>query len=348
MKPRSTLLPVAFLFACVAAGVHRKAPSPVTRIGEYPLRASTSAPAAHPLAPTAPTPVSAGELELRRALESGDLCATARLVDDVHAGAERISAYVAVTAPGAGALEIYGPEGAFLAPDLSFDQLKTSAARAAWVARLGGLAYTSDALRGGRNMRRSRELFLELEKKEPGNAFYPYLRLTLERVLDYKPERLKETAESVAAGSYFDTHRTDTLDELWEASWTNPALHYAFSHTFDPSPFELVLATETIENLQESALVTQRDADKIAALLAQEALHARRPSAQFGYDRTRLNMARRLDHRGTYPSPEALDKRILRGDPPSEPAVPWRLEQVGAACDPTAYEQFFYEQRQSR
>jgi hypothetical protein len=258
MKTFSSLLLVALLitvFAWFSLQGESRATAPAkVVITEYPLRATSAAPVSTPPPVTAKVvavkPVSAKQLELQHALESGDLCGTARIISNGISPAETAGAYIAAIAPSAEVLDLFGPDGASVVTEAPTRKFRTAAGRAAWATRVAGLSYGVTPFRKSEDLARGRDLLLELEKQEPGNAFYPFQRLAVEASLGYKPEQLKTTAEAAANGSTFDTHFPEVFEEIWEAAWANPALLYALNYSVGPSPFDYYRSTSAIATLE--------------------------------------------------------------------------------------------------
>jgi hypothetical protein len=311
---------------------------------EIPLAEEGALPPIHISAPKPVLATPPGKTEpkkppsaLEAAIESGDVCATARLLNNNLNNEQIFEAYLGATSPGTAVLEVYGAKGPYFAKENSGQKFQSMAARTLWAAKLAGMAYTANNV--SEDLAAAHALLVDLGKKEPGNGFYPFLRLHVESRLGYAKDKLLATADEIANSSTFDSHLDEVANELREASWANPATRYAFNYFYSPAYLQYYQAGATLKAVENFSGFA-----RVAQLMTEPGLHSTHRAWDADYDITRYNTGRSLDHEAHYPDTNEL--RSERGSVGFSygPTV----SGAAADCDPAPYENYFYEQREAR
>jgi hypothetical protein len=277
----------------------------------------------------APTP-----LEL--SLSAGDVCEAARIMNPMSTSAPMFEAFLNATSPSAELKETFGTDGPLLSTSPAAKKYKSIAAQTVQALRVGGLMDSPNSVAA--DLATSHAMLLELEKKEPGNAFYPLFRLLVENRLNYSKDAQKETANRISAATTFDSHVAELDREMREAGFINPALLFSLSY-FKSSDsvnyYSTISAVRSIDNF---------DTPGLARLMTEEGLHAQSPSWVGEYEKSRYSSGRMLDE-DHYPSISALDK-----DRSAEPQVysPGVNAYGPQVCDPGPYERYFLQARDGR
>lgn len=360
MKTLKTLALIASLFTVIAwlslQGVSnatiRNVPvvvqaeeKPVVR-HSAPVRATAPAKVdnnpAGPSKPKAPNP-------FQVALEAADLCEVSRLLNQGYQNQDIYSALIATMSPSPAIQEAFSPQGPMMVASYEKPPKFTHAtSELLWALKLGGLIYAPVSA-AAEDHKAARELLLGLEKKNPGNAFYPYFRLYLEERLGYTKEQLKETAKLVAAGSRFDSGLSELEKEFREAYWQNPAMYYALSYVYSGFYPSYYSTANTLRKMSE-----EKEFDglrQVAELMMENGQRARRSYSTGEYDVQQYSTAKHLvQGLPGYPDWSELDveKNVKPASYPT--AQPWVNDEVTGErrCDPGPYELFFFEARENR
>ncbi len=291
----------------------------------------------------APTPLKPSPLQI--ALQAGDLCETAKLLEEENIAMKMVyAAILATISPSAALVETFGANGVS-GNEFVFEgmqKLTHPGTRFIAALQLGGLSNMGSAKTP--DVKKARELLLALEKENPGNAAYPYFRLALEEKLGFKREELLATANEAADGSFFDTHFDEINREMLNARWLNPALHYALRRYYYADSFNFYPGTDVIRSLQADQ--NFGGSARIAKLMTDPGMKASRPADSGEYYNLQYIYGRLLD-KNSYKDFDEFDKE--KGGAGYTPEPPIFAEQAGQRfCDPGPYEAFFYERRNSR
>jgi len=194
------------------------------------------------------------------------------------------------------------------------------------------------------NPKAARALLVDLGKKDPGNAVYPFFRLTIEEKLGFTREQLKETAQEIANASVFDTHFSELDHEMRDARWLNPALHYALSYVYSSGMFAYYGPSSLLQRLaREGDFDGER---RVAKLMTEDGLHSSRPSSSGDFDGSQYSTGRSLDPT-SYEELSSLEKK--RGRDINHYAPYPLIEKEGQLiCDPGPYEAFVSEMSGAR
>ncbi len=324
--------------------------SPTVPMAEEKIVARSSAPilATKPAAtkstdaikPAAPTP-------FQVALDAGDLCEVSRLLNGNLQPHDIYAALIAVMSPSPALQEAYSATGPMMNRDMNIKPMLTHpSSDLLWALKLGGLIY-GPVVNTNENPKAARALLLELEKKDPSNAFYPFFRLYLEDKLGFTKEQLKETTARLQTASAFDNNLHSLEAEFKQASWQSPAMHYVISNahsTIAPSYYAPVNVLRRLSEEKEFSGMKS-----LAELTMEKGLRARRSYITGEYDVQLYSTGRGLVYQQGYPDWTELEAEKGRA-PHAYPTQPWVTDEVTGErrCDPGPYETFFYEARESR
>lgn len=297
---------------------------------------------AGPSKPKAPNP-------FQVALEAADLCEVSRLLNQGYQNQDVYSALISVMSPSPALQEAFSPQGPMMVASYEKPpKLTHQTSELLWALKLGGLLY-APVSPAAEDAKTARELLLGLEKKNPGNAFYPYFRLYLEEKLGYTKEQLRETAKAIAAGFRFDSGLSDLEKEFREAYWQNPAMHYALSYVYSgfyPSYYSTANTLRKMSEEKEFEGLRQ-----VAELMMENGQRARRSYSTGEYDVQQYSTAKHLVQgvQG-YPDWSELDAEKNQKPQSYPSSQPWVNDEVTGErrCDPGPYEVFFFEARENR
>jgi hypothetical protein len=297
---------------------------------------------AAPSKPKAPSP-------FQVALEAADLCEVSRLLNASYQSTDVYAAIIATMSPSPAVQEAFGTNGPMMVDSYEkTPKFAHPASEVLWALKAGGMIY-APVSRATEDPKAARELILSLEKKNPGNAFFPFLRLTVEEKLGLKKEQLVETAKLIATGSSFDSGLGEIDREFKDAYWQSPAMHYVLSYVysgFSPSYYSSV---STLRRLSE-----EKEFDgsrQVAELMMQKGMSARRSYTTGEYDIQQYNTGKQLvQGLAGYPEWNELEAEKNQKPQTYPTAQPWVTDEVTGErrCDPGPYESFFYEARENR
>lgn len=193
-----------------------------------------AAPVKKPARPAAGIPLPAVTIaptELTRAMEAGQLCEAARLMENSQPnGAKEAAALLASVGASSDLQELFAPNGPLFGGDaIPLAQLHHPLSKLYYALRLAGFypgGSPTDETR-----RRARELLLAMEKEDSGNAVYAFFLVPLEKTLGAKDEVLRELAARAARASRFDALLPEKLAGLHLARFASPA-QYLVLDTF--------------------------------------------------------------------------------------------------------------------
>ncbi|MGZ3652342.1 MAG: hypothetical protein ACXVB9_10645 [Bdellovibrionota bacterium] len=280
------------------------------------------------------------------ALENGNVCETARFFNEPNMSEQDVfAAIMSVIDPSTDLREVFGADGPMLTAEVppfyvkGADALRyhSRVARLLWTLKMGGLAFTP-VFASNVNTDAALTQLIGLGKEEPGNAFYPLMRLMLEVQRKAPPEKIQATLDEINSASSFDSHIEPITRELSDASWENPALYFAISHAYNVSVFPYIEAYEKYERVEKS----EQAREALARLMTEAGLKATRSYITGDFEATRYIAGRELDS-SRYPTLEELEKG--RGGTPSVNAG---LEHENGGCDSSRYEAEFFEKREMR
>lgn len=283
------------------------------------------------------------------ALEAADLCEVSRLLNGSYQTQDVYAAIIATMSPSPAVQEAYGPNGPMMvAAYEKAPKFTHSSSEVYWALKLGGLFYTPVSP-SAEDPKAARELILALEKKNPGNSFFPFFRLSLEEKLGYSKEQLRETAKQIATGSSFESGLGEIERELKDAYWQSPAMHYALSYVysgFSPSYYA------TVGTLRRMSEEKEFDGSRqVAELMMQKGMHARRSYTTGEYDVQQYSTGKHLvQGLAGYPEWSELEAEKNQKPQPYPTSQPWVTDEVTGErrCDPGPYEGFFFEARENR
>lgn len=273
---------------------------------------------------------------LEAALSAGDVCETARLVNALPNVAPMYTAFLAAISPSPELRESFGPDGPMQSANVAARKYQSLPALTLQALKLAGI------LEGGASaptdLPGARALLLDLEKREPGNSFYPLFRFYVEKRLDYPPEKLDATVKLLAEGSSFDSHVGQLDRELRDAAFGNPALLYALKY------FMLFDTVNYHRAVRELERLDKFDGRALARLMTEEGLHSSSPPRRGDFEESRYRAGRNLD-RERYPDIRQLNaERTME-----EPVYPANVNIHGPeVCDPGPYERYFLQAREAR
>jgi|GEM_PF-4918263 len=358
MKTLQTLLLIALLFTAAAwfslQGVSnatiRKAPD-VVQITEHTVSRSSAPIRATPKIDIKPAEVTKPKTPspFQVALEAGDLCEVTRLLNGAVQTPDAYTAIIATMSPSPALQEAYAANGPMMTNNMTAKPKFThSSSDLIWALKLGGLMYTPVG-NPSEDSKMSLQLLLELEKKDPANAFFPFFRIYLEERLAYTKEQLRETAAKISAASSFDS-RLESLDqEFRDAMWLSPAMHYAISYVYSATSPSYYSPVNLLRRLAEEKEID--GLKRLAELMMEKGLRARRSYTTGEYDIQQYTTGRGLvaPLAGNYPDWPQLDAEKGKTNS-SYPTQPWIIDEVTGErrCDPGPYETYFYEARENR
>lgn len=358
MKTLQTLFLIALLFTTAAwfslQGVSNatirktaevpQATEPLVVRSSAPIRAT---PKADPKQAEATKPKPPSPFQI--ALEAGDLCEVSRLLSASVQTPDVYTAIIATMSPSPALQEAYGPNGPMLNATMAVKpKFIHATSELLWALKLGGLIYAPVG-NPSEDPKASLEKLLELEKKDPTNAFYPFFRIYLEEKLGYSKEQLKATAAKLASSSTFDANLEVLDQEFRDATWLSPAMHYAISYSYSTTSPSYYSPVSLLRRLSE-----EKEFDglkSLAELMMEKGNRARRSYMTGEYDIQQYTTGRGLvfQQGNQYPDWTQLEAEKGRTSV-SYPTQPWVTDEVTGErrCDPGPYEAFFYEARENR
>lgn len=360
MKTISALIAVALLFTIFAwtslSGDSRAAGSDAITVplAEAPKTDPQDKVTVHrpaPIRATAPaTPPPAPKSEAMRAfqaaLDASDLCEVSRLMTRTNP-ADIISAMLATISPGSALQEAFAADGPLLGTSPPAEKKKDGQASTEflWALKLSGQIYAPSNT--PEDLKAARELLLALEKKDAGNAIYPYFRLGVEEKLAYTADQLLETSRKIASGSSFRSPLRELDEELTNAAWLSPAHYQAMQYNGKGYSVSFYSPQASLQRLAGEKKFD--GLPRIAELMAEEGLRAHRPQTAAGYDVYQYYASQALAPEGTFPDISALDAEKNQRQLPY-PSHPWQTDPLTAEqrCDPGPYEAYFFELREMR
>jgi hypothetical protein len=216
------------------------------------------------------------------AMETDDVCAAQALLNRAYfSPSDFFLVMKSVGAPPA-LQELFSPDGP-LYGSLSANpaRFQSDLARFVLALRLGGLETLSNTKPNPVLRKRARALLLTLEKKDPGNAAYPYYRLVIEKALGHSPKELMRTLETAAEGNRFDTLLFAKIRELEPLRWQSATHHYLLSEILERLSGFMQAYASLVAIRDLPALAEEKE--RLGNLMMEEGKRARRSHYFYEY-----------------------------------------------------------------
>lgn len=229
--------------------------------------------------------------------------------------------------------ELYAPDGPIFGSPERISPLTHKLSKLFLALRLANMLYYGPSEKA--DDARARELFLELEKQEPGNSAFPYFRLVVEKRQGLSQEKLLETAAKAASGSYFDTLLLEHLRELEGARWQSPTHHLVVSQFLSyANNIDLNSGFTAVHDLDRAA--DSQYGEQIGELMMQNGKRAPRGAGFFEFSANEYDLGRHLAKNSESPDSTMLSREKDGYSPPYSPYVD------SNACDRNVYDEFYH------
>jgi hypothetical protein len=156
--------------------------------------------------------------------------------------------------------------------------------------RLAGMYATNTNAK--QDLPRARKILLELEKEEPGNAAFPFFRFSIEQKSDEWKANVKQTLETIAQKSYFNTYLFALLQDLEPLRWRSAAYHYSITSFYDYANLQFYSPAQ--ELIEYDAKNKTEFGKALGELMIAEPLRARRGQHVWGFSTIQYDWGREL------------------------------------------------------
>lgn len=268
--------------------------------------------------------------EVISAMENDNLCeVVSQLQKKSVFNVETASALVASLGSSPALLELYGAHGPFFG-EAGKTSYKNKLSKFFLALRLAGLLHYSNV--GSQDLPKAQEILLELEKEEPSNGAYPFVRLYVEKGMKYSTEKLTLAAAKAASASYFDTLLLNELQNVEGSRWQSASHNLVLTNFFDyANPINLSPVTQEFQDLDRKE--KSRFSESLGLLMMQKARSANRGAFFLTYSPAEYEYGKTLaasDEPDSYSLSIQLDGQSI-------PYAPY----LASPCDRSIYDTFF-------